>query len=279
MSPVAVTLLFLLALAVVSIGCGTPKNTAQAADDETRAPARGVGAAATVKTPTPIPRPSITPAASRVLSSTNQIAELSAQDSKYLVNGDKASYVAQAQAELFREGSRFYLIIVSSDSISVQAEIYTDMLKRFIRATTGPDEGIDTRELECHPYCVFVPEEAENVIGVASWKSVLKHEQRHMVQAANNPEMARAVRRSSDNVFTTYAAFLEACADDGIFVAEVIYHASVRMPLLKSVLGAHNNAILDRACQGFPDSFRRVAAIYELKQGKGSFMKLFPEYR
>jgi hypothetical protein len=125
---------------------------------------------------------------------------------------------------------------------------------------------------------VFVRQDAVNEIGVASWQNVLRHEQRHMVQARNNPQMAREFRPSAGGMFTTYAAFLEACADDGIFVAEQIYHASERMPQLRAALGAERQAQLGLACRGFRDAYESVVREYELKVGEGALGELFPPY-
>ena len=218
------------------------------------------------------PSPAHTP---NVLSPVERSSELTT----YLINGDEHTNVAQAQAQLFQEGLRFYLIVVSPQSTGLEADIYQDLVKRNIRATTGPDEGFDTQSLECHPNCVFIYGEAVNALSVASWKNVLRHEQRHMVQAANNPDLAREFRQGTEGLFTTYAAFLEACADDGILVAEEIYHASERMPVLKDALGAENYTTLERACQGIPEAYDRVVKIYEAKKGTGAFARLFPPYQ
>lgn len=206
-------------------------------------------------------------------------AELSGELTKYLVNGNKSTNVAQAQAELFQEGLRFYLIIVSSSSTGLEAEIYQDLVKRNFRATTGPDEGFDTQSLECHLSCVFVPLDVVNALTVPSWKSVLRHEQRHMLQAANNPDLAREFRRTETSLFSTYAAFLEACADEGILVADETYLSSVRMPRLRQTLGANAKTMIDRACEGYREDYDSVVQMYDAKQGAGSFANLFPPYK
>lgn len=188
------------------------------------------------------------------------------------------SNVAQARAALIREGLAFDLILVSHASTGVQAEIYKDLVKRNIRATVGPDEGYDTYAVPCHPDCVFVTAAAVDSVDVGTWTAVLYHEQRHMVQSRNNPDMARQVREPNGR-FTSYAAFLEACADEGIYVAENIYHASERMPRLRGTLGPANAAVLARACAGFPDAYRDIVNAYESKSGgRGSFSALFPPY-
>lgn len=187
--------------------------------------------------------------------------------------------VAQAFARLFQQGLRFYLIVVSADSVGLEQTIYQDLVKRNIRATTGPDEGFDTSGLKCHPNCVFIRAHAVNEISIESWVNVLRHEQRHMVQAANNPNMARDFR-DAEGTFTTYAAFAEACADEGIYVGEEIYHASERMPKLKAALGAPNAALLEKACQGDTAAYRNIVQLFETKSGgPGAFARLFPPYK
>lgn len=197
----------------------------------------------------------------------------------YLSGTTLDTNVAKAQARLFRQGLRFYLIVVSAESVNLEQAIYRDLVKRNVRATTGPDEGFDTSRLKCYPNCVFVAAYAVNTLGIEFWANVLRHEQRHMVQAANNPNMARDFRDAQGN-FTTYAAFAEACADEGICVAEEIYHASERMPKLRATLGVTNTARLERACQGDTVAYRNVVETYEAKLGeRGAFAKLFPPYK
>lgn len=251
----------------VLAGCGAAGELARSS---TTSPAALVPT--TVNTPTSTESPANAPIGlSR--------AELSGELSKYLVNGSKTTSAAQAQAQLFQEGLRFYLIVVSPNSTGLEGEINQDLVKRNFRATTGPDEGFDTQSLECHPNCVFVPAEVADALSVEGWRNVLAHEQRHMVQAANNPDLAREFRRTEESLFSTYAAFLEACADDGIYVAEETYHASERMPQLKNGLGAAREGELERACEGFKDAYQGIVTAYEAKAGQGAFAKLFPPYK
>jgi hypothetical protein len=197
----------------------------------------------------------------------------------YLEGASRETSVARAQTELRSEGLVFSVIVVSFTSEGLRYEIYQDLIRRNFRATTGPDEGIDTTPFECYPDCVFIRQDAVDTLPVESWKNVLRHEQRHMVQAANHPALAQAFRQT-DSLFTTYAAFLEACADDGIFVAENMYHASERMPMLREVLGAPNTYTLAQACQGKPPAYTEIVHLYENRVGvPGAFAQLFPPYR
>lgn len=257
----------LIFVAVILASCGGTGQPSRAAAAGTMTPA-----ATQVNTPTSTESPANEP---------NELspAELSGELSKYLVNGNKSTNVAHAQAQLFQEGLRFYLIVVSPGSTGLEGEIYQDLVKRNFRATTGPDEGFDTQSLECHPNCVFVPQDAVDALGVEGWTSVLRHEQRHMVQAANNPDLARAFRRTEESLFTTYAAFLEACADEGINVAEETYHATERMRQVRDTLGAERKAELERACEGYEDAYQGIVGAYEAKAGTGAFAKLFPPYK
>lgn len=187
--------------------------------------------------------------------------------------------VEVAQQELQDRGIHFTLLVISAESEGVQGAIYRDLLKRHLRATSGPDEGFDTRSLDCFPKCVLVRAEVVNEISVESWVNVLRHEQRHMVQAANNPNLALQFRPTTDALFTTYAAFMEACADDGIFVAENIYHSSERMPELRAVLGLENVGLMEPACAGFRESYESIVTAFDAKQGEGAFAALFPPYK
>lgn len=192
---------------------------------------------------------------------------------------DVPTNVELAHAALTRAGFRFRVVIVSESSVGIEGEIFRDLNRRRLRATTGPDEGIDTAAVSCHPDCVFVRADAVNEISVESWQNVLRHEQRHMVQARNNPQMAGEFRPTAGGMFTSYAAFLEACADEGIYVAENIYHASERMPELRAALGAERQAQVGQACGGFRDAYESVVREYEVKEGEGAFVELFPPYR
>jgi hypothetical protein len=197
----------------------------------------------------------------------------------YLIGTTPDTNVAQAQARLLAQGLRFYLNVISPESTGIEQEIYQDLIRRDLRATTGPDEGISTSALPCAPNCDFVPIHAVNEISVESWVNVLRHEQRHMVQAANNPNLAHDFR-AANGVFTTYAAFEEVCADDGIYVGEPLYHTSERMSKLKMVLGAGNALTLQEACEGDKAAYENIVRAYESRLGGvGSFAQLFPPYR
>lgn len=197
----------------------------------------------------------------------------------YQINADATTNVAKAQSLIYDEGIRFYLVVLSKGATGLEAEIYKDLVERKIRATTGPDEGFNTESLKCNPNCVFVPIKVVDALSVESWASVLRHEHRHMIQASHNPTMADDFR-DAEGLFTTYAAFLEACADDGIYVGEEIYHAQVRMPQLNKVLGEAHQADLQAACEGHKDTYDTVVRLYEQETGQpGSFAKLFPQYR
>lgn len=194
-----------------------------------------------------------------------------------VVNAIGDSNVEQADAQLQKSGSQFDLIFVSTKSTGVQADIYRDLRQRNIRATTGPDEGIDTQGESCYPNCVFIPREEADAISVEAWIEVLRHEYRHIIQEKNNPDMARDFR-NSQGLFTTYAAFSEACADYGIDV-EPLYHAQERIDRLKQVLGAVRQGLLDRACDGDKLAYQTLLDQYNQSAGySGAFGDLFPPY-
>jgi hypothetical protein len=192
-------------------------------------------------------------------------------------NDQGSSTVEMAYARLQQEAMKTTLVIVSSASTGVEGDIYRDMRARIFRASTGPDEGIDTHSLSCYPNCVFVPVEEVNALTVDVWVLVLRHEYRHMVQASHNPNMS-ADYRGPDGRFTVYAAFSEACADFGLNVAPV-YQAQVRMEQLRGVLGADQQPLIDQACQGDRPSYDKVVQMYNsAKSSDQAFALLYPTY-
>lgn len=169
------------------------------------------------------------------------------------------------------------LVIVSGSSGGVEAAIFRDLLARNFRSSTGPDEGIDTRSLTCYPNCVFVPANEVNALSVAGWVQVLKHEYRHNVQAAHNPNMA-ADFRGPDGRFTSYGAFSEACADYGLNVAPV-YQAQLRIDQLRATVGAAQQPLIDQACQGDKPAYDKLIQQFNSAAGSGqTFAQLFPSY-
>jgi hypothetical protein len=171
------------------------------------------------------------------------------------------------------------LSVVSSDSSGVEKTLYDDMIKRNIRATTGPDEGIDARSVACYPTCVFVPLDAVNAIGVESWHAVLQHEYHHIIQVQHNPNLA-ADFRGSNGSFTTYAAFMEACADYGLNVGVELYHAQERIDKLKSIVGRDQESLLEQACNGVKGAYTQLMNSYNNKASNlDAFATLFPPYK
>ncbi len=196
----------------------------------------------------------------------------------YVVNGTGHSNVEQAHASLLGEGYKVYLILVSYRSTGVEGQIYRDLIARHFRSTTGPDEGIDTRGEFCYPNCVFVPVQDANVIGASGWVGVLRHEYRHITQAENNSNMAHDFR-SPNGVFTSYAAFSEACADYGLNEA-LVYHAGYRINRLTSVLGIQQQTLIDAACSGNMSAYQNLVARYNQQLGNPrAFAQWFPPYR
>src|ERR671939_271514 len=88
--------------------------------------------------------------------------------------GDSAgSNLNRARAMLQDEALQFELILVTRDSTGIEGQIYRDLKQRNIRATAGPDEGLDVRDEPCYPKCIFVPSDEVNAISVTSWTRVL----------------------------------------------------------------------------------------------------------
>jgi len=200
---------------------------------------------------------------------------LPTQAANYDVNGNGDTNVEQAHAQLLAEGNLVYLIFVSAQSTGVEGQIYSDLVRRYFRTTTGPDEGIDTHGEFCYPNCVYVLRSAANDIGVAAWTSVLRHEYRHIIQAQHNPNLAQDFRDPAGR-FTTYAAFEEACADYGLNVAPV-YRAQARIDHLERVLGTAQ-ASLDSACTGDMGAYQNLVDRYNQTEGANAFQTLFPGY-
>lgn len=196
----------------------------------------------------------------------------------YVLYGPGNSNAERAHAILLDQGDLVYLIVVSSASTGVEGDIYRDLRQRNFRTTTGPDEGVDTSTEVCYPNCVYVLAEEINAIGVNSWIRVLQHEYRHITQVKNNPGLARDFR-DPNGTFTTYGAFMEACADYGLDVAPV-YHAQQRLDWLKNILGADQQPLIDQACSGDVIAYQSLHDRYDQTYGRNdAFEQLFPQYR
>jgi hypothetical protein len=209
---------------------------------------------------------------------TNTATATPTRPAGYIVNGSGNSTIEQAFLRMLSPGDPVYLVIVSGQSTGTEGDVYRDLRQRRFRTTTGPDEGIDTSGEFCYPGCVFVLSEEVNVNRIDSWTRVLQHEYRHITQAKNNPTLARDFR-DPNGLFTTYGAFLEACADYGLNVAPV-YRAQGRMDHLKSVLGTDLQGMLDRACSGDKPAYEDLVNQYNEKVGSNNaFQELFPPYQ
>ena len=173
-----------------------------------------------------------------------------------------------------RLDSSIYLVILSDTSGGLEGQIYGVLRRRKFRATTGPDEGIDTRSLFCAPGCIFVPTEEKNALGIGGWQEVLLHEARHVEQLSNNPNMARDFV-TADGGRSLYAGFCEACADDGLYTTP-LYYAKERLEKLRSVVGPEREELVARACHGDKDAYRDLSALYnQLVGDPGAFGELF----
>jgi hypothetical protein len=242
----------------------TPTGVPEAAPPIPTAPA---GATQTQVVPPTDPAPTGTPTPTRPASLV--------VDGSGNSNAERAHLILQSDSE---PGDPVYLVIVSGQSTGVEGEIYRDLRQRGFRTTTGPDEGIDTSSEFCYPGCVFVLAEEVNAIGVNSYMRVLQHEYRHIVQAKNNPTMARDFR-DPGGLFTPYGAFSEACADYGLNVAP-IYRAQQRIDRLKSVLGSDSQGLIDEACRGDKPAYQDLVDRYDQAVGEATaFQELFPPYR
>jgi len=188
------------------------------------------------------------------------------------IGGSKAEIVYR---ELVDEGPLrgVTLAILDGSGSEVERVIHESLRRRKFRATTGPDERIDTHSLPYCPACIFVPREEVDSISVASWRGVFLHEARHAVQAVNNPDMAADFAGPAGG-FSVYAAFCEACADEGLNTTRM-YRAKERMPVLREALGADQKALVDRACAGHKEAYAELRALYDRLEGEGAFDRLF----
>jgi hypothetical protein len=193
---------------------------------------------------------------------------------------EDASNVERAYQQMVKSGDldAITLLILSPASSGLEGRIYAHLRLRKFRATTGPDEGIDTRSLACYPGCIFVPVEEVNALGVGGWMEVLQHEARHVEQLINNPDLARDFVDEHGGR-SLYAGFCEACADDGIYTTP-LYYARERMARLRDLLGAGREPLIQRACKGEKVAYQQVNTLYDQLIGKpGAFAELFrPAY-
>ena len=194
-----------------------------------------------------------------------------------VVNGSGNSNAETAFARLQGEEPAGTLIVVDENSSGIEGDINRDLMRRHFRSTTGPDEGIDTHGLACYPRCLFVLRSAADLLSVDEWMNVLRHEYRHTTQALNNPQMASDFRDTSGRV-TTYGAFSEACADDGLNVAPV-YQSAERLGELRATSGHDQEPLIDRACSGDKSAYAKVVQLYNERRGSdNAFSTLFPPY-
>ncbi len=206
------------------------------------------------------------------------VGELSAGDDA-VVHGPSSSNVARAFRSLAAAGEMdgIELVILTSRDDDLRGDIYRLLRRRKFRATTGPDEGIDTRSLSCYPGCIFVPGEEVDAISVSGWVDVLRHEARHVEQLRHNPEMAWDFVQNGRR--TIYAGFCEACADDGLYTTP-LYYARERMARLREVVGTENESLVQRACRGDRAAYETLRALFDrLVDEGGGFDVLFqPAY-
>ncbi len=194
-----------------------------------------------------------------------------------VVNGSGDTNAEAAFTRLQDEEPPAVLFLVDQNSTGIAGDIYRDLVHRNFRATTGPDEGIDTHSLACYPRCLFVLKAAANAIGVEAWTNVLRHEYRHITQAMNNPQLAQDYRDANGR-FTTYAAFSEACADDGLNVAPD-YQARQRLGALRATLDDTQQALIEKACTGDKAAYNALVQVYnQSKRTDSAFSTLFPPY-
>jgi hypothetical protein len=268
-------LILAVILAAVLAGCASAAKPAGSPN----APAVGATGTTTSTTPAPkTPAATTTTQAPTVQTATAQSPTAPATPPRIVVDDSGESTAGQAVVRLRADGLPMTLVIVSENSTGDDLAVYQDLHERMLRATAGPDEGIDIRSERCYPYCVFVPFDERNALSVDAWTLVLRHEYRHMLQASHNPNMASDFRAPGGGLFTTYAAFSEACADYGLNVS-TLYHAQERIDQVKMVIGGGAQALLDQACAGDKTAYDMLVQTYnQNRDAAPEFAQLFPQY-
>lgn len=268
-----------LVLAIILVAVLAGCASAAKPTGSPNAPAVGATSTAASTSPAPITRAATTSTQAPVIqTATAQTPGAQATPPKVVVDDSGESTAGQAVVRLRADGLNMTLVIVSENSTGVELAVYQDLHQRMIRATTGPDEGIDIRSERCYPYCVFVPFDERNALSVDAWSLVLRHEYRHMLQASHNPNLASDFRAPGGGLFTTYAAFSEACADYGLNVS-TLYHAQERIDQVKMVIGGGAQTLLDQACTGDKTAYDKLVQTYnQNRDAAPEFAQLFPQY-
>ena len=127
-------------LAAVLAGCASAAKPTGSPD----APA--VVATGTKTSTSPAPEtPAATTQATTVQTAAAQTPAAQATPPKVVVDDSGESSAGQAVVRLRADGLPMTLVIVSENSTGVELAVYQDLHQRMIRATAGPDEGIDIR--------------------------------------------------------------------------------------------------------------------------------------
>jgi hypothetical protein len=147
------------------------------------------------------------------------------------------------------------------------------------------EEKSDVKEFSCFPYCLFTNGDDMYEYEVKGQSTVFKafaiHEARHMRQAESNPGIALMYwlegkipgpeKDGRHTQYTTsYATFLEACADEGLETVKA--YNSERVGTLRNALSTANKAKVSRACEGNLEAYDSI--IEELWKTK--FKQIFP---
>lgn len=187
------------------------------------------------------------------------------------------------EEELPPEQIQFF--IVDANFPGILGKIYQDLASRGLGATTVEDypglkETFDT------PFLLFM---TPNLILRSSpefLSRLLIHEFRHIRQAIGNPNLQEDFR-NPDGSFTTYAAFMEAWADEGLCTTPKYQSCAWRMPTLRQTLKNYQTTnsleidydrLIDMAGNGDKTAYNIVVAWYETARGLTSFSRLFPSY-
>lgn len=191
--------------------------------------------------------------------------------------------------DLYEEGllpEQIQFFIVDANSPGILGEVYQDLARRGLGATTVEDyPGL--KETFNTPFLLFLTPNLAFESSPEFLSRLVIHEFRHIRQAIGNPNLQEDFR-NPDGSFTTYAAFMEAWADEGLCTTPKYRSCWDRMPTLRALLREYqqangilvdSNKLINMAGKGDKTAYNLVMSWYENAAGyKRSFVQLFPPY-
>lgn len=190
--------------------------------------------------------------------------------------------------DLYEEGlppEQIQFFIVDANSPGVLVKIYQDLASRGLGATTVEDyPGL--KEAFNTPFLLFMTPNLTLTSSPKFLSNLLIHEFRHIRQAIGNPNLQEDFR-NPDGSFTTYAAFMEAWADEGLCTTPKYQSCTLRMPTLRQTLKSYqttnkltadSDRLIDMAGNGDKTAYNMLAEWFAAAKGSTSFSRLFPSF-